>query len=136
MSEIIGTEKVFLKNAVITEKDIPSSNMSIKNLGKKEGKDLYGFFVTKDEFSEKLSSIYCSDGLYDVPIVRLGEGEEIILQEKKSRESLQLSLFDKKVLEGTFIKQSEISVEKQLKDMNIPIRKIRFWNKLGWAFAK
>lgn len=143
MSKIIGTERTFFKNAVITEKDIPSIIMRIKNLGKIEGKDLYGFFVTKEEFLGKLSSIYCSDGWYDIPVVRYDEGEQIILREKISRESLEGSLqessrelsFDKKVLEGTFIKQNEINVEKQLKDLNIPIRKIRLWNKLGWVFA-
>ncbi len=136
MSKIIGTERTFFKNAVITEKDIPSAIMRIKNLGKIEGKDLYGFFVTQDEFLEKLSSIYCCDGWYDVPIVRYETGESIVLAEKISREHLnESSSFDKKILEGTFIKQNEINVEKQLKDLNIPIRKIRVWNKLGWSFA-
>lgn len=136
LTKIIGTERTFCKNAVNTEKDIPSAIMRIKNLGKKEGKDLYGFFVTIDEFSEKLSSIYFADGWYDIPIVRYGEGESIVLAEKISREYLQeSSSFDKKILEGAFIKQSAINVEKQLKGLNIPIRKIRLWNKLGWAFA-
>lgn len=141
MSKIIGTEKTFFKNAVITEEDIPSAIMRIKNLGKIEGKDLYGFFVTKDEFLKKLSSIYCCNGWYDIPIVMHEKGESIVLAEKISREQLQESSssssqeFDKKVLEDAFIEQSEINVEKQLKDLNIPIRKIRFWNKLGLAFA-
>ena len=75
MSKIIGTERKFFKNAVIAEKDIPSIVMRIKNLGKMEGKDLYGFFVTKDEFLDRLSSIYCCDGWYDIPIVTYEEGE-------------------------------------------------------------
>lgn len=139
MSKIIRTERAFFKNAVITEKDIPSTIMRIKNLGKIEGKDLYGFFVTKDEFLEKLSSIYCCDGWYDIPTVMCDKGESIVLAEKISREHIQESPssqeFDKKVLEGAFIKQSEINVEKQLIELNIPIRKIGLWNKLGWAFA-
>ena len=138
MSKIIGTERKFFKNAVITEEDIPSVVMEIKNLGKIEGKDLYGFFVTKDEFLGKLSSIYCCDGYYDVPMVRYDDGESIVLaKEVDLQESSQESSreFDKKMLKGTFIKQSEINVEKQLKDLNIPIRKIGFWNRLGWAFA-
>ena len=111
--------------------------MRIKNLGKIEkieGKDLYGFFVTKDEFLGKLSSIYCSDGWYDVPIVRYETGESIMSREHL-QESSSSQEFDKKVLEGAFVKQSDINVEKQLKDLNIPIRKIRLWNKFGWAFA-
>ena len=141
MSKIIGTERTFFKNAVITEKDIPSVIMRIKILGKIEkieGKDLYGFFVTKNEFLGKLLSIYCCDGWYDLPMVRYETWESIVLAEKIPREHLELSSsqeFDKKVLDGAFIKQSEINVEKQLKDLNIPIRKIRLWNKLGWAFA-
>lgn len=140
MSKIIGTERKFFKNAVTTEEDIPSVVMGIKNLGKIEGKDLYGFFVTKDEFLGKLSSIYCCDGYYDVPMVRYETGESIVLAKKvdlqeSSQESSPSREFDKKMLQGAFIKQSEINVEKQLKDLNIPIRKIRLWNKLGWTFA-
>lgn len=140
MSKIIGTDRKFFKNAVITEEDIPSVIMRIKNLGKIEGKDLYGFFVTKDEFLGKLSSIYCCDGCYDVPMVRYETGENIVhakeayLQESSQESSSSLE-FDKKMLQGAFITQSEINVERQLKDLNIPIRKIRLWNKFGWAFA-
>ena len=138
MSKIIGTERKFFKDAVITEEDIPSIFMRIKNLGKIEGKDLYGFFVTKEEFLERLPSMYCSDGWYDIPIVRYEDGETIVLKRKTSESAQGTGTeqeFDQRILKGSFIKQSEINVEKQLKDLNIPIRKIGLWNKLGWAFA-
>ncbi len=145
MPKIIETEKKLFKNAVIKEEDIPSIAMRIRGHGKIEGKDLYGFFVTKKEFTDKLASIYCSDGWYDIPILKYDAGEPIVLaigysRTKKTSGSGQSGTpsleFLKKVREGAFIKQSEVNIRKTLKKLNIPIRQIRFWHKLGWAFAK
>lgn len=138
MSEIIGYEKKFFENAVITEEDIPSIAMKIRKFGKVEGKDLYGFFVTNEEFSGKLRHVYCQDGCYDIPVVRYDHGESIVLhreiQIEESKESSRE--YDKKVLKGSFIMQNESNVENKLKELNIPIRKIGIINKLGWAFAE
>lgn len=140
MPKIIGTEKICLKHAVINDKDIPSAVLRIRSCGKIKGRDLYGFFVTNEEFTDKLAQIYCSNGIYDIPILKYEAGESIVLAiscsgNTKSNNS-ESSEFFKKIEDGAFIKQSEINIKKQLIILQIPIRKIMFWHRLGWAFTK
>jgi hypothetical protein len=144
MSKIIGTEKVFFKNAVINDENIPSVTLRIRGGRKVKGRNLYGFFVTNEEFADKLAQIYCSDGIYDVPVLEYKTGESIILATRYSEDTKSMkdsqtdasSEFSKKIEAGTFIVQSDINIRKQLLMHQIPIRKIRFWHRLGWAFAK
>lgn len=131
--KIVGATKIFIPKAVIKEDDFADVKLKIKKQGKIEGKNLYGFFVTKEEFVKKLAAIFCKDGLYEVPILQYEKGELIILGGGTSSEKPSLE-FLKKISEGAFVVQSKTNVIKKLIEAGVPIRKIRVWHRLGCSF--
>lgn len=140
MPTVVGTEKIFFENSVVSEKDIPIVFMRIKGRGKKEGRDLYGFFVTQEEFAEKLIPIYCPNGWRDVNIWKYEKDEAVVhIGEISKDEPTPMPLpegFHKRRKQGAFIKESETNVKKKLITLGIPVRKIMPWHRFGWPFSE
>ena len=137
MPEIVGAHKEFFPGAVVREDNFPAISMGIKNRGRVEGRNLYGFFVTNDEFFGKLSQIYCGDGFYEVHYLKYEKGEAIDLRPIIENPPKEMhDEFLRNVKEGAYCMGSDANVIKTLKKENIPVRKIMLWHRLGWKFGK
>lgn len=130
MPEVIGYEKRFYPNSVVKESDFPRIVMKIGNRDV-EGREVYGFFVTEEEFQTNVAKKYCFDGLYDVPIVQYERNEPIRIG-VGNPSSPPSKEFLKKVSEGAFIKTSEVNVKNTLKELGVEIREIKWYHRLGW----
>ncbi len=131
MPEVIGHEKTFYLNAVIEESDFPEIIMKIGNR-KVKGREIHGFFVTEEEFQKRVAEEYCSDGWYDVPLVKYEE--PIVLGGIGGNSILPSRDFLERMQRGEFIATSEVNVKRTLKKLGVEIRRIKWYHKLGWPF--
>ncbi len=125
MSKVIGFHKKFIPNAVIDE-----SEFIRLVINKTSGRDVYGFFVTDNEFQE-LKKHICNDGYYNIPEISYDESEPIKLAVSGKATAPLSKEFLRKVKNGEFISSHEVNVKKLLQDKNIAIRKITLLHKFG-----
>ena len=136
MPEVIGYSKYHSDNpnATVAEEDFEIASLRMKNKGKIRGKNVYGFFVTDEEWKEKVSEAVCSDGWFEVPLVAHKKEEAIPIGPLSAPvNNREVERIADKNNEENFV-GTEAWMKKELIGLDIPARKIRFWHKLGWAF--
>ena len=103
---MLGIKETFYPPAAFYDRDI---RITIREIAGKavEGRSIYGFFITEKE----LNKLFPKTG--DYRVMPIGEFKGNI-----------------------FKKGKDIYMERLFKELEIPVRKIRFWHILGWPFKK
>ncbi|MFZ2969930.1 MAG: hypothetical protein WA063_02175 [Minisyncoccia bacterium] len=130
MPKVIEFEKTFYPHAVVKESDFPKRVMKIGNRNV-EGREVYGFFVTEEEFQETVAKKYCFDGYYDVPLERYDRNEPILMSGGNPRHSLSQEHL-KKVSCGKFIVTHDTNVKSTLNELGVKVREIKWYHRIGW----
>jgi hypothetical protein len=131
MQKAIGFEEVRCRDSMINKSDFP-----IMVINGVKGRDVYGFFVTEEDFQGRVANKYCFDGWYDVQTKKHGRCESIKNGIGSSPKPISDDLL-KKMNCQKFCVASEINVKNTLKKLGVPILLIKekkWYHKLGWPY--
>jgi len=134
MPEVIGTNKSFKPQFIVTESEFKKVRLKVGSQRVK-GRDVYGFFLTEKEF-KLISPFVCCDGWFANPILGYEKGEAVdfrieideLSPVEYAARSEEHAAYLKKIGGGKFVVGGYLWTKDKLQELGLPIREISTWH--------